>query len=68
MNQRRVTFADDPKNGTQNHTTNNRPRGPQSSPSVNMMETITPPDSAGEEDMPTRDYGTYIDTEEEEPD
>ena len=49
MNQRRVTFADaqhgsrsDPREG---HVTNNRPRGPQSSPSVNMVEPLTTSDS-----------------------
>ena len=44
----------------------NRPRGPQSSPTVNMLEMITPPDSAGEEDLSNMDYMVYDDTMVEE--
>ena len=33
-----------------------------------MLETVTPPDSAGEEDTPSSDAYTPIDSEEEEPD
>ena len=71
MNQRRVTFADAQQGSRSDHRQghmNNRPRGPQSSPSVNMLETVTPPDSAGEEDTPSSDAYTPIDSDEEEPD